>query len=226
MPSLTGAIASAAAKVAKVPSFFWMDSLPKTPTMETILADIRTENKGGGNCVGQFVVYDLPDRDCAAAASKGEYSIVGGGIVKYKNYIDTIRKIIPIYSDIRILLVIVTNLKVQKRANVKSAYLECINYAIIQLNLPNVAMYLTAGHAGWLGWSANQDPAAQLYAQAYKDTGSPSLFRSLVTNVANYNTWDIASAPSYTRGNAVYDEKLYVHALGPLLEKPRSGSIW
>lgn len=38
-----------------------------------------------------------------------------------------------------------TNLNVAKCANAQSAYLECTNYALTQLNLPNVAMYLDAG---------------------------------------------------------------------------------
>lgn len=74
--------------------------------MSQTLADIRTANQNGGNYAGQFVVYDLPDRDCAAAASNGEYSIADGGVDDYKNYIDTIRGIVTTYSDIRILLVI------------------------------------------------------------------------------------------------------------------------
>lgn len=77
--------------------------------MEQTLADIRTANKNGGNYAGQFVVYDLPDRDCAALASNGEYSIADGGVDKYKNYIDTIRQIVVEYSDIRTLLVIGTS---------------------------------------------------------------------------------------------------------------------
>jgi cellulose 1,4-beta-cellobiosidase len=36
-------------------------------------------------------------------------------------------------------------MNVAKCANAQNAYLECINYALIQLNLPNVAMYLDAG---------------------------------------------------------------------------------
>lgn len=40
---------------------------------------------------------------------------------------------------------LVTNLNVAKCANAESAYLECTNYALTQLNLPNVAMYLDAG---------------------------------------------------------------------------------
>lgn len=74
--------------------------------MSSTLSDIRAANKAGGNYAGQFVVYDLPDRDCAAAASNGEYSIADGGVAKYKNYIDTIRGIVTTFSDIRILLVV------------------------------------------------------------------------------------------------------------------------
>ncbi len=36
----------------------------------------------------QIVVYDLPDRDCAALASNGEFSIADDGVNKYKDYID------------------------------------------------------------------------------------------------------------------------------------------
>lgn len=74
--------------------------------MEDTLVDIREANKAGGNYAGQFVVYNLPERDCAAAASNGEYSLDNDGANKYKNYINTIKKIIQNYSEIRMLLVI------------------------------------------------------------------------------------------------------------------------
>jgi len=227
VPSLTGAQATAAAKVAKVPSFMWIDTLSKVPLVASTLADIRTANQAGANppYAGIFVVYDLPDRDCAAAASNGEYSIADGGVAKYKNYIDEIRKVLVQYSDTRVLLVIepdslanlVTNTNVAKCSNAASAYRECTVYALQQLNLPNVAMYLDAGHAGWLGWSANIGPAATLFGDLYRAAGSPSQVRGLATNVANYNGWSLATAPSYTQGNSNYDEKHYVEAIAPLL---------
>jgi cellulose 1,4-beta-cellobiosidase len=225
VPKLSGAMATAAAKVADVPSFMWMDTYSKIALVDETLADIRAANAAGGNYAGQFVVYDLPDRDCAAAASNGEYSIANGGVANYKKYIDKIRETVIKYSDIRILLVIepdslanmVTNLNVAKCSGAQAAYMECTQYAIKNLDLPNVAMYLDAGHAGWLGWPANQGPAAQMYAKVYKDAGSPKSLRGLATNVANYNGFSLASAPSYTQGNAVYDEQKYVHALAPLL---------
>ncbi|PYI25863.1 1,4-beta-D-glucan cellobiohydrolase C [Aspergillus indologenus CBS 114.80] len=230
IPSLTGTLSSlqaAATAAAKVPSFVWLDVAAKVPTMATYLADIKAQNAAGANppIAGQFVVYDLPDRDCAALASNGEYSIANNGVANYKAYIDSIRKVLVQYSDVHTILVIepdslanlVTNLNVAKCANAQSAYLECTNYALEQLNLPNVAMYLDAGHAGWLGWPANQQPAANLYASVYKNASSPAAVRGLATNVANYNAFTISSCPSYTQGNSVCDEQQYINAIAPLL---------
>lgn len=76
--------------------------------MGEFLADIRAQNKAGASppIAGQFVVYDLPDRDCAALASNGEYSIANGGVANYKAYIDAIRKVLVEYSDIQTILVV------------------------------------------------------------------------------------------------------------------------
>jgi len=112
---------------------------------------------------------------------------------------------------------LVTNLSVSKCANAEAAYLQCVEYAIAQLNLPNVSMYLDAGHAGWLGWSANITPAAQLFAQVYKAGGSPAAVRGLATNVANYNAWSTTTCASYTQGDSNCDEQKYINALAPLL---------
>ena len=191
--------------------------------MPTIYADIAA---AGGTSAAQFVVYDLPDRDCAAAASNGEYSIANNGVANYKNYINTIAGYISKNPTIRTLLIIepdslanlVTNTgSYPECAAAQSAYLECVNYALINLNFPNVAMYIDAGHSGWLGWPANQEPAAELFASVYKNAGAPAALRGLATNVANYNGWSLSSAPPYSGGNPVYDEKTYITQLSPRL---------
>ncbi|KAI1445064.1 1, 4-beta cellobiohydrolase [Annulohypoxylon stygium] len=220
-------LGAGAEAVAKVPSFMWLDTRDKVDLMASTLKDIQAANAGASTPnAGIFVVYDLPDRDCAAAASNGEYSIADGGVEKYKAYIDAIVEQVKAYPDIRLLLVIepdslanmITNLNVAKCSGAQDAYMECTQYAIKSLNLPNVAMYLDAGHAGWLGWPANLAPAAKLYAQLYKDTGSPAALRGLATNVANYNAWEISTCPSYTQGNDNCDESKYVTAMAPLLK--------
>ncbi|TAQ90886.1 hypothetical protein B7494_g790 [Chlorociboria aeruginascens] len=227
IPSLTGAMATKAAAVADVGTFVWLDTASKVPTLGTFLANIQALNAAGANppVIGTFVVYDLPDRDCAADASNGEYSIADNGVTYYKAYIDAIKAIVQQYSDVDIVFVIepdslanlVTNLNVAKCANAESAYKECVEYAISSLNLPNVAMYLDAGHAGWLGWSANIQPAATLFAQVWQGAGSPAQVRGLATNVANYNAWSATTCASYTQGDSNCDEQKYINALAPLL---------
>lgn len=121
------------------------------------------------------------------------------------------------YSEPDSLANLVTNLNVAKCANAEAAYKECVTYAIQQLNLPNVSMYLDAGHAGWLGWSANIGPAATMFGDLYKAAGSPGQVRGLATNVANYNAWSSSTCASYTQGDSNCDEKKYINALAPLL---------
>lgn len=167
----------------------------------------------------------MPNRDCAAAASNGELSVDDGGVAKYKAYIDELRAVLLSYADVRTVLVLepdsvanlVTNLNVPKCAAAADAYKECTVYALRQLNLPHVALYMDAGHAGWLGWPANLGPAATLYASLYTTAGKPASARGLATNVSNYNGWNLTSAPSYTTPNANYDEQRYINALAPQL---------
>lgn len=226
IPSLTGTLATKATAVAEVGTFSWLDSVSKIPSMDTFLTDIEALNSAGASpeVIGAFVVYDLPDRDCAAAASNGEFTIADNGIANYYGYIDNITAIVKAHSKTNMVLVIepdslanlVTNLNVAECSAAESAYKQCITYAIQQLNLPNVAMYLDAGHAGWLGWSANIGPAATLFSSLYSAAGSPSQVRGLATNVANYNAWTGACA-SYTSGDSNCNEELYINNLAPLL---------
>lgn len=84
------------------------DVAAKVPTMGTYLADIKAQNAAGASppVAGIFVVYDLPDRDCAALASNGEFAIGNNGVVNYKKYIDTIREQLVKYSDVHTILLI------------------------------------------------------------------------------------------------------------------------
>lgn len=45
----------------------------------------------GTKMLVQIVIYDLPDRDCHAKASNGEYHIAQNGVANYKAYIDAIK---------------------------------------------------------------------------------------------------------------------------------------
>jgi cellulose 1,4-beta-cellobiosidase len=50
---------------------------------------------------------------------------------------------------------LVTNANLQTCKDSASGYREGVAYALKQLNLPNIAMYIDAGHGGWLGWNDN-----------------------------------------------------------------------
>ncbi len=180
-----------AASVANIPTFTWLDSVSKVPDLGTYLADASAiQTKTGQKQLVPIVVYDLPDRDCAAKASNGEFSIADGGAEKYKDYIDQIVAQIKQFPDVRVVAVIepdslanlVTNLNVQKCANAEATYKASVTYALQQLSSVGVYQYMDAGHAGWLGWPANIQPAATLFAEMFKSANSSPFVRGLATS--------------------------------------------
>jgi cellulose 1,4-beta-cellobiosidase len=82
-------------------SNYRFDTVSKVPTLATYLA-----GAAASNTVLQIVVYDLPDRDCAANSSNGEFSIANGGVANYKNYIDQIVAQIKAYPTVTVVAVI------------------------------------------------------------------------------------------------------------------------
>ena len=83
--------AAKAAKVASIPTFIWLDSVSKIPSLDTYMADAASMS---GCQLVQIVIYDLPNRDCHAKASNGEFTIANNGVANYENYIDQIVAII------------------------------------------------------------------------------------------------------------------------------------
>uniref|UniRef100_A0A0W0FPX2 Glucanase n=1 Tax=Moniliophthora roreri TaxID=221103 RepID=A0A0W0FPX2_MONRR len=236
---------SKASSVANIPTFTWFDTISKIPDLGTYLSQASAQGKSTGKkMLVQIIVYDLPDRDCAALASNGELSIANDGEAKYRGYIDSLVEQIQQYPDVRVVAIVepdslanlVTNMNVQKCANAAAVYKACICsfwtsisyshnvnlqrsvvYAMQQLNTVGVYMYLDAGHAGWLGWPANLGPAAQMFQQLYTDAGSPKFVRGLATNVANYNALSASTPDPITQGNSNYDEIHYIQALSGVL---------
>jgi cellulose 1,4-beta-cellobiosidase len=221
--NMTGEAAEAALRVADIGTFLWADSIANIERIEPALEGVPC-----GDIFG-LVVYNLPGRDCAAAASNGELPV--GAIDRYKTeYIDVIAEIIAAYPNQAFALLIepdslpnlVTNIDLQTCQDSAAGYREGVAYAISTLNLPNVVMYLDAGHGGWLGWDDNLAPGAQELASVYLDAGSPSQLRGVATNVAGWNQWDMtpgefADDPD-GQYNKAQNEKLYVEAFGPELE--------
>lgn len=154
-----------------------------------------------------LVVYDLPDRDCAAYASNGELSSAANGLAIYKTqYIDRIAEILarPAYAGLRIVAVVepdsypnmITNLSVPACAavNQKQVYVQGIQYALAKLSATkNVYLYLDIAHSGWLGWNDNREKAIQGFktlVQGATPSGRLDIVRGFASNTANYTPLD------------------------------------
>ena len=153
----------------------------------------------------QFVIYNLPGRDCAALASNGE--LAAGEIGRYRTeYVDPITTIFadPKYRALRIITVIeidslpnlITNAGSRPTATANCNtmlanrnYQNGISYALTRFSaIPNVYKYIDAGHHGWLGWADNFGPSAQLFAETARmsSTGLASV-DGFIVNTANYS---------------------------------------
>jgi len=225
MASVTDtAIKAQGAAVAKVGSFLWLDTISRVPLAATMLAETPCTDILG------LVIYDLPGRDCAAKASNGE--LASGQLSRYQTeYIDPIVAAIKAAPNVAVALVIepdslpnlVTNANLTTCQASASDYKAGVAYALKNLNLPNVAMYIDAGHGGWLGWDANLQPGADMLSSVYKTAGSPKQVFGIATNVAGWNAFSASPGEFSTTTDAKYnkcqDEKRYVNAFSPLLKK-------
>jgi cellulose 1,4-beta-cellobiosidase len=212
--------------------------------LDAALAQQAAQSSGGAlkPMTVMLVVYDLPDRDCAALASNGELSSANNGLQTYKTaYIDRIAEILgrSAYTGLRVVTLIepdsypnmLTNLSIPACAavNQKNVYVDGIHYAMARFaGMKNVYMYLDIAHAGWLGWDDNRAKAVAgfktLVAGAVPG-GSLSVIRGFATNTANYTpldepffdgTDDIVSSSGTTQfyqWNRAVDELTYIDKL-------------
>jgi cellulose 1,4-beta-cellobiosidase len=96
------------------------------------------KDSGAPNMIAPFVVYNLPDRDCAATVSYRELRLANNGEQLYRDYIDTIQKSIKSFPDINVVLIIepdalanvITNADIPKCAEAASAYRSLVTYAV------------------------------------------------------------------------------------------------
>ena len=153
----------------------------------------------------QFVIYNLPGRDCAALASNGELG--PNELPRYRTqYIDPIAAIQgdAKYRNLRIINIIeidslpniVTNVSGRPggtamcdTVKANGAYVQGVGYAIAKLGaIPNVYNYIDAGHHGWLGWDDNFGPSAAILREAAGASGaSPANVHGFIVNTANYS---------------------------------------
>jgi cellulose 1,4-beta-cellobiosidase len=229
------------ASIADEPTMIWMDRISAITegnpdwSLEKHLDNCVTQ---GANLF-QVSIYDLPNRDCAAAASSGELLIANGDMARYKSeYIDVITAIFDQdkYSDIRIIclveidslpnLITNTNLPLCQEAAGDDGYVEGVTYAIDKLTtVPNVYCYIDIAHSGWLGWDDNLGPMCDLLSQVGNNLqGGKSKIDGFASNTCNYTPLEevyltdpnkqvggqaIKTADFY-EWNAYFDEKDFI----------------
>jgi cellulose 1,4-beta-cellobiosidase len=168
-----------------------------------------------------LVLYDMPGRDCAAAASAGELDL-GGGESRYKTeFIDPIASQLRAHPSTRIVAIlepdslanIATNLGAGRCAAAEPAYRRSIAYAVRTLSMPHVSIYLDAAHAGWLGWDANRAKIARVFREVLDEAGGVGLIRGFSTNVSNFNTLGDGDGKRLEPSNPCPDELTYVDRL-------------
>jgi len=169
-----------------------------------------------------FIVYDLPNRDCHAKASNGEicckYKADGrcdygdsgdcaDGLREYKeSYVDPMAEILREFNGkVPMVLVIepdsLPNLSTNQadprcgNEGTRNAYKRGVAYAVSTLAAaaPAAALYLDAGHGGWLGWENNMNDFAELIGSL----GVAQHLRGFASNVAGYNPLGRQVCPSW-----------------------------
>ncbi|MFI7070548.1 glycoside hydrolase family 6 protein [Micromonospora sediminicola] len=153
----------------------------------------------------QFVIYNLPGRDCSALASNGELG--PDELPRYKSeYIDPIAAIQgdAKYKNLRIVNIIeidsLPNLVTNTSGNpggtamcdtvkANGAYVNGVGYALAKLGaIGNVYNYIDAAHHGWIGWDSNFGPVAdQLKAAAVASGSTVRNVHGFIVNTANYS---------------------------------------
>jgi cellulose 1,4-beta-cellobiosidase len=184
-------------KVSAFPTAVWLETLETAKLAGPTLDDaLKQEAAGGGPIVPVFVVYNLPNRDCAAEGSRGELFVDKGGEALYQTqFIDVIAAAFAAHPSQKIAVVLepdslpnlVTNSELPACAAAAQVYRRGIAYAISKLSMPNVFIYMDAAHAGWLGWPKNLPKAVALFKEVITNAGGPDRIRGFALNVSNYD---------------------------------------
>ncbi|MFI2436967.1 glycoside hydrolase family 6 protein [Streptomyces sp. NPDC018693] len=197
-------------RVSDQPTGVWLDSIAAINGVNGRMGlrdhlDEALRQKGSGELVIQFVIYNLPGRDCSALASNGELGPTEIG--RYKTeYIDPIKAILadPKYAGLRIVTTVeidslpnlVTNTGSRPTATpecdvmkANGNYVKGVGYALAQLgDVPNVYNYVDAGHHGWIGWDDNFNASALVFKEAATAEGATvDDVHGFITNTANYS---------------------------------------
>ncbi len=213
-------------RVEAFPTAVWLSSIALVRGASRYLDAARAEQDELGQLVVTvLVLYDLPDRDCAAKASAGELPL-GEGEGRYRSeVVDPLAAQLRAHAGQRVVVVlepdslanIATNLDVGTCRAAEPAYRRSIAYAVRTLSMPHVSIYLDAAHAGWLGWDGNRAKIARVFREVLDEAGGVGRIRGFVTNVSNFNTLAGGDGKRLEPSDPCPDELTYVQKLSASL---------
>jgi len=196
---------SGGSRIANQPTGVWIDRIAAIAGSSSAMGvqahlNAALTQAAGQPLVIQFVIYDLPGRDCAALASNGELGATEIG--RYRSeYIDPIAAILadPAYASLRIVTIIeidslpnlVTNTNGRATATPQcdtmlqnGNYVNGVGYALAKLGaIPNVYNYIDAPTmAGSVGTTTSVPPRP--------------CWPRRPTRPARRRPWSVASSPT------------------------------
>jgi cellulose 1,4-beta-cellobiosidase len=236
------------AAIANESTGLWLDTIadiapPKGATGDKTrwgLADYLDDALAQKANLVTLVLYDMPNRDCAALASSGELLFSQNGLSRYEHeFIAPIANILgqPKYRSLRIAVVIepdslpnlVTNLGVPKcrEADGPGGYAAATRYTLNAFYpLRNVYSYVDIGHSGWLGWDDNMNKAAALIADVMRGTDhGVNSVAGFVSNTANYTPLEEPLLERYADAPVPNDSGLPVRQARFYGWNPRFGEL-
>jgi len=215
-------------KVAKYPTAVWLDSISAVSNLKGWLDEAKKQQDASGKpTLTVVVVYDLPNRDCAAAASAGELKVAENGEARYKKeFIDPITAEFKAHPDQPIAVVLepdslanlATNMSLPMCQEARPVYKSGVAYAIQSFALPNVSVYLDGAHSGWLGWDNNRAKIGKIFKQVLREAGGPRMIRGFALNIANYTSLNNRDGAVLEPTNPCPNELTYVKTLRRTLE--------
>lgn len=224
--------------IAMLPTAVWLDRIAAIyggkanggrASLENHLLGALAQQRKGVPMVIDLVIYNLPNRDCAALSSNGTLDFRSGGLEKYKtDYIEVIARLLedPRFASLRFSIILepdslpnmVTNLSVPQCAAVakNNVYLLGVQHAIQRFSQnPNTYIFMDIGHSGWLGWDGNLKATVQYFARAIAGAGSKKGLNAVdgfVTNISNFTPTEeafLTSPEQSVNGAAVKSAEFY-----------------
>jgi cellulose 1,4-beta-cellobiosidase len=208
------------------PTAIWLNSVQSARGAARYLDAASAQSSAGVAPLVVFALYDLPNRDCAAASSEGELKVENDGEARYRTeFVDSIAAQLRAHPSVPVVAIVepdslanvATNLDKPKCAASADAYRRSIAYVVRTLSLPNVTLYLDAAHAGWLGWDGNRAKIAKVFAEVFALAGGEGNVRGFATNVSNYNSLDGHEGTRVEPSDPCPDEMSYARALAASL---------